>query len=160
MTVPAPPSIRRRRRVPILLREERLTYPHLLAADCVEGTLWTDSERMPADSPSRGGPVPVPAPQREWVAAFLRGDDHALCDRFGHDPCKGVRIGEAAHPGPRVPRTDVDLRERALGTAREIAAACMILSDTRLESVVAGAGDPFPRRVALRRRFGQLDCEI
>ena len=26
-----------------MLREARLTYPYLLAADCTEGTLWTDS---------------------------------------------------------------------------------------------------------------------
>ena len=114
-----------------LLREERLTYPHILAADCVEGTLWTDSERMTADGPSRGGAVPVPAPQRAWVADFLGGDDAALTRRFGpdeargraaldrvdHDPTAGVRFGEADHPGPpRAPRAQIDLRERALGT--------------------------------------------
>ena len=26
-----------------MLRESRLTYPYLLAADCTEGTLWMDS---------------------------------------------------------------------------------------------------------------------
>ena len=76
-----------------LLREERLCYPHLLAADCVEGTLWTDSERMPADGPSRGGSVPFPAPQREWVAAFLNGDDDALARRFGP-----TRLPDASAP--------------------------------------------------------------
>ena len=66
-----------------MLREGRLTYPYILAADCVEGTLWTDSERMPADGPSRGGHVQFPAPQREWVAAFLDGDQDALARRLG-----------------------------------------------------------------------------
>ena len=110
-----------------ILREARLTYPHILAADCVEGTLWTDSERMPADGPSRGGQVPFPSPQQEWVAAFLSGDSDALARRFGptqlpatvededHDPTTGVRIGEAKNPGPRVPR-DGDLRQRVFGT--------------------------------------------
>ena len=77
---------------------------------------------MPADGPSRGGHVQFPAPQREWVAAFLDGDNDALARRFGptqlpadfdtenHDPTIGVRIGEAKTPGPRVPRYDVDLR--------------------------------------------------
>ena len=110
-----------------MLREARLTYPYLFAADCTEGTLWTDSERMPADGPSRRGHVQFPAPQREWVAAFLDGDQDALARRFGptqlpadfdtedHDPTLGVRIGEAKKPGPRVPRYDVDLRERVFG---------------------------------------------
>ena len=83
---------------------------------------------MPADGPSRGGHVQFPAPHREWVAAFLDGDNDALARRFGptqlpadfdtedHDPTLGVRIGEAKKPGPpRAPRHDVDLREEALG---------------------------------------------
>ena len=82
---------------------------------------------MPADGPSRGGHVQFPAPQREWVAAFLDGNNDALARRFGptqlpadfdtedHDPTLGVRIGEAKKPGPRVPRYDVDLRERVFG---------------------------------------------
>jgi len=65
-----------------LLRELRLTYPHQLAADCTEGALWTDSERNAADSGSRGGPVPVPAPRRPWVARFLQGDIAALDERL------------------------------------------------------------------------------
>ena len=32
-----------------------------------------------------------------------------------YDPTLGVRIGEAKKPGPRVPRYDVDLRERVFG---------------------------------------------
>ena len=99
------------------MREARLTYPHILAADAREGTLWTDSERMTADAPSRGDPVKMPAPQRAWAAAFLRGDTGALAARFGedHNPYAGVRIGEAGNPGPRTARTAVDLRQRALG---------------------------------------------
>ena len=101
-----------------LMREARLTYPHLLAADVVEGAIWTDSERMPADAPSRGESVKMPAPQRAWASAFLQGDDGALAARFGegHNPYAGVRVGEASHPGPRTTRTAVDLRQRALGT--------------------------------------------
>ena len=73
-----------------MLREARLTYPHVLAADCVEGTLWTDSERMPADGPSRGGHVPFPAPQRAWVSEFLAGDSDALSRRFGPTQLPGA----------------------------------------------------------------------
>ena len=149
-----------------LLREERFAYPYILAADCVEGTLWTDSERMPADSPSRGGPVPMPAPQRAWVAAFLAGDTGALVTRFGgnavhsrgacalvdpedHDPTVGVRFGEADHPGPRVPRGQVDLRQRALGTEpvrerreRLVARFAVWLTTQGLESVAQLAEQP------------------
>ena len=65
-----------------LLREFRLTYPHLLASDSAEGALWTDSERNTADSGSRSGPLPVPAPQRAWVHAFFGGDLRALDRRL------------------------------------------------------------------------------
>ena len=65
-----------------LLREFRLAYPHLLASDCVEGGLWTDSERNSADSGSRGGPPPVPGPRRRWVHDLFSGDLGALDDRL------------------------------------------------------------------------------
>ena len=68
---------------PALLREFRLTYPHLLASDCAEGSLWTDSERNTADSGSRNGPLPVPAPRMRWVHEFS-GDIDAF-DRRLHE---------------------------------------------------------------------------
>ena len=72
------------------LREFRLTYPHILASDCAEGSLWTDSERNIADSGSRGGPLPVPAPRRQWVDEFFAGDvtalDRRLAERCAEDP--------------------------------------------------------------------------
>ena len=65
-----------------VLRELRLTYPHLLASDSAEGALWTDSERNTADSGSRSGPLPVPAPQRAWVHVFFGGELRALDRRL------------------------------------------------------------------------------
>jgi len=69
-----------------LLKELRLTYPHLIGSDADEGGLWTDSERNAADSGSRGGSVPVPAPQRAWVHRFLSGDALALKARTTGPP--------------------------------------------------------------------------
>ena len=55
-------------------RELRLTYPYLLATDCVEGPLWEESEANLADWGSRGRSLPVPAPRRAWADAFVAGD--------------------------------------------------------------------------------------
>ena len=108
-----------------MLRELQLTYPHIIATGCAEGALWCDSERNSADSASRGGPAPVPSPQRAWVAHFLAGDASALQWRFddtsGHDRYTGMRVGEAKKPGPPRMRGGVDLRVEAQGSA-EVAA--------------------------------------
>ena len=82
------------------------------------------------------------APRRAWVHEFFVGNVDALDRRLheaavawradhdtkifdstppadfdteDHDPTLGVRIGEAKKPGQRVPRYDVDLRERIFG---------------------------------------------
>jgi hypothetical protein len=77
-----------------LLRECRLTYPHLLAADIDPAQQWGDSERNNADSGSRGGALPVPAPQRAWVAAWSAGDTRALDERLLHEPPRPHLVSE------------------------------------------------------------------
>ena len=86
------------------MREFRLTYPHLLASDCTEGGLWTDSERNTADSGSRGGPLPVPAPQRRWVHDFFMASLEALDRRL-------------AEPSPEDPVIDEPLPHQLPGDA-------------------------------------------
>jgi hypothetical protein len=67
-----------------LNHEARKGNAHLLAADLYIGGLWTDTKRMPSDYGSRGDrAVPVPAPARPWVHAFLQGDVKALDKRLG-----------------------------------------------------------------------------
>ena len=66
-----------------LRAEQRRAYPALLAADLQEGVVWADSERNPADHPSRGSRrMPVPAPARAWVAEWLWGSTAALPERI------------------------------------------------------------------------------
>ena len=81
-TVTAAGAARGRSAAPGLRGEQRRAYPALLAADIQEGALWCDSERNPADAPSRANGLrvhlEVPAPSREWVSAFLGGDNTAL----------------------------------------------------------------------------------
>jgi len=81
-TVTAFGAARGRSHAPGLLSEQRLAYPQWVAAGAQEGVVWVDSERNSADSTSRGGPLPVPAPMRAWVARFLGGDASALADRI------------------------------------------------------------------------------
>lgn len=85
-TVTAAGAARGRSAAAGLRGEQRRAYPALLAADIQEGVLWCDSERNPADVPSRSGgkqaPLPVPSPARAWVSAFLQGDDGALHSRI------------------------------------------------------------------------------
>ena len=64
-----------------MIRELQLTGVYILAMDCVEGALWCESEHNLADSPSRQGPLPIPAPRREWVHKFLQGDAAAFVAR-------------------------------------------------------------------------------
>ena len=85
-TVTAAGASRGRSAAPGLRSEQRRAYPALLAADIQEGVLWCDSERNPADVPSRSGgkqnlPVGWSGPAREWVSSFLAGDHAALLTR-------------------------------------------------------------------------------
>ena len=68
-------------------RELQRTGTYLLTTDSVEGALWCESEHNLADSPSRQGPLPLPAPRRPWVHQFFEGDSEAFVER------KGGRIG-------------------------------------------------------------------
>ena len=61
-----------------LMRELRLTYPHILAADCAEGALWCESAMNAADHGSRGRKLAMPAPRRAWVHEFFEGSAYAL----------------------------------------------------------------------------------
>ena len=61
-----------------MMKELRLTYPHILAADCAEGALWCESEMNAADHGSRGRKLGVPAPRRAWVHEFFEGSADAL----------------------------------------------------------------------------------
>ena len=73
-----------------LLKECRLAYPFILAADAVEGALWVESEENVADHGSRGRKMPMPAPRRAWVDAFFQGDLSAIDDRLDHSSTRRV----------------------------------------------------------------------
>ena len=62
-------------------RELQRAGTYILATDSVEGALWCESEHNLADSLSRQGPLPVPAPRRLWVHQFFEGDSEAFVDR-------------------------------------------------------------------------------
>ena len=64
-----------------IVRELQRTGVYMLATERVEGALWTESEHNLADSPSRQGPLPIPAPRHEWVHKFLQGDADAFVAR-------------------------------------------------------------------------------
>ena len=84
-----------------LMRELQITAAHILAIDCQEGALWCASESNLADSGSRQGPIPVPAPRRAWAAAFIEGDTSAFTAR------------RAGHRGIAVPEADADADHRS-----------------------------------------------
>ena len=65
-----------------MMKELRLTYPLILAADCAEGALWCESEMNAADHGSRGRKLAMPAPRRAWVHDFFTGDVDALDRRI------------------------------------------------------------------------------
>ena len=108
-----------------LNRQLRSFVAEQLFADVYLGALGVPSKKNPADAPSRRR-----ATRREpnadalpWAVSFVHGAIDALDavrpveTRFDWlPPYRGVRVGEAAHPGPRnrvrTYRTDVDLRER------------------------------------------------
>ena len=82
-TVTLHSAARGRARATSLLKEQRKAAACLLAADLNEGGIWIDSERNPADAPSRGAPVlPQASARRHWTNAFLSGDNTALDDRL------------------------------------------------------------------------------
>ena len=60
-----------------MMKELRLTYPHILAADCAEGALRCESDMNVADHGSRGRKLGMPAP-RAWVHEFFEGSVDAL----------------------------------------------------------------------------------
>ena len=124
-----------------MMKELRLTYPLILAADCAEGALWCESEMNAADHGSRGRKLAMPAPRRAWVHDFFTGDVDALDRRIRCSEPTGASTpdwradhdakefdatlgypGEGpAAPGPRAAgrnqraRASVDLRVRAQG---------------------------------------------
>ena len=55
-----------------MMKELRLTYPNILAADCAEGALWCESGMNAADHGSRGRKLAMPAPRREWMHEVFR----------------------------------------------------------------------------------------
>ena len=76
-----------------LMRELQITAAHLLAIDGQEGALWCASESNLADSGSRQGPIPVPAPRRAWAAAFIDGNTSAFTSRRAGR--RGLAVPEA-----------------------------------------------------------------
>ena len=85
-----------------MMKELRLTYPHILAADCAEGALWCESEMNAADHGSRGRKLGVPAPRRAWVHEFFEGSADALDRRVRatSDPAvSGLPPSNASVPG-------------------------------------------------------------
>ena len=82
-----------------MMRELRLTYPHILAADCAEGALWCESDMNAADHGSRGRKLAMPAPRRAWVHDFFEGNVDAL-DRRVHGACG--KLATAAVPEPQL----------------------------------------------------------
>ena len=77
-----------------LLSLQRASLPYVLGADLYPVHLWTPSEEMPMDGPSRGRPIRPPRPAEQWVTAFFNGDTQAF-DKRTHDRYSGVRVGEA-----------------------------------------------------------------
>jgi len=132
-----------------LARELQRTNALVLAMDCVEGILWTESEKNTADSPSRQGPLPMPSPQRAWVDAFWRGDRSAMAARIAHGQgwqrdltADGDVESNPGPPplarlhGPRDPTSD--LRVLARGTARTVQRRALYLE--RFEAWLAERG--------------------
>ena len=99
------------------LKEIGLTYPHILVSDCVEGGLWTESERNTADSGSRGGPLQLPAPRRAWVHEFFEGDKTALDRRLAEPIAEDPIIDE---PLPHQLPWDASLSDLRDAASREV----------------------------------------
>ena len=81
-----------------LRRAQRRAYPYLLAADIQEGAIWCDSERNPADGPSRQQPVPIPGPQRKWVSELMEGSDAGLRARISELEQLSTHVPAGAPP--------------------------------------------------------------
>ena len=64
-----------------IIRELQRPGVYMLATDSIEGAPWTESEHNLADSLSRHGPLPVPAPRRPWVHRFFNGEVDVFIDR-------------------------------------------------------------------------------
>ena len=175
-----------------LNRHLRSFVAEQLFADVYLGVLGVPSKRNPADAPSRRRatrrtPEPTTLP---WASQFVRGAIDALAavlpveTRFAWLPqYRGVRVGEASHPGPfwfvviccaialmsvvtrgraAARAVNIDLRERpSLGGTTKAKRTRMI---AELQAFAAERGDDFaallaagPDAVAkLLRDFGQM----